>query len=163
MRHPTTKDLAEYFRLALEAGLCGEKEIEAWADKLITESNGGIADWLLNLSINQEASKSRLLDDVPSESDTTTVWNLVLAHLGRAAHAKQLTEERVVRILFRWQLERRIPKEYEGEIYGLDDGFDGIKEGWNSLDQFQKYFAEFFEPFRAFEHLIPQANSKASK
>jgi hypothetical protein len=35
MPKPTTKDIAEYFRLALEAGLCCEKEIESWADKMI--------------------------------------------------------------------------------------------------------------------------------
>lgn len=158
MRQPTTKDLAEYFRLALEAGLCREKDIEAWADKMITESNTDIPDWLLNLSIDQEVSKNRLLDAVPGESDQTTVWNLVLAHLGRASKAKLMTKERVVRILFRWQLERKIPKDHEGEVYGLDDGFDGIKEGWNTLRKFEEYFAEFFEPFRAFENLIPESN-----
>jgi len=162
MRQPTTKDLAEYFRLALEAGLCSEKDIEAWADKMIADCKSDVPDWLLNLSIDGEASKNRLLDAVPGESDPGTYWNLVFAHLGRAAQVKLLTEERIVRILFRWQLNRIIPKEQEGEVYGLDDGFDGIKEGWNSLEKFRQYFAEFFAQFREFENLIPQTDSKLS-
>jgi hypothetical protein len=162
MRQPTTKDLAEYFRLALEAGLCRENDIEAWADKMIADCKSDLPDWLLNLSIDGEASKNKLLDAVPGKSDPDTYWNLVFAHLGRAARANLLTEERIVRILFRWQLDRKIPKEHEGEVYGLDDGFDGIKEGWNSLEKFHQYFAEVFAQFREFENLIPQTDSKLS-
>lgn len=162
MRQPTTKDLAEYFRLALEAGLCRERDIEAWADHMIADCKTNIPEWLLNLSIDQEASKNKLLDAVPGESDLKPVWNLVQAHLGRATPAKLLTEECVVRILFRWQLERKVQKEHEGEVYALDDDFDGIKEGWNSPEKFRQYFVELFEQFRAFEHLVPQTNSKQS-
>jgi hypothetical protein len=159
MRQPTVKELAEYFRLTLEAGLRPEKDIEVWADNLISDSLSPIPDWLLNLSIDREACKARLLDAVPGQRDMETVWRMVLAHLGLAVRTRKLTEERVVRILFRWQLDRVIPKDYEGGVYGLDDAFDGIKLGWNTLKNFQQYFAEFFEPFRRFEELIPKLNA----
>jgi hypothetical protein len=159
MRKPTVNDLAEYFRLTVEAGLRSEKDIEVWADNLISDSLSPIPEWLLNLSIDREASKARLLKAVPGKQDTETVWNMVLAHLGLAARTQKLTEERVVRILFQWQLNRVIPKEYEGGVYGLDDACDGIKVGWNTLKNFQQYFSEFFEPFRRFEELIPKLNA----
>ncbi|MBI3848679.1 MAG: hypothetical protein HY298_00080 [Verrucomicrobia bacterium] len=162
MRQPTTKDFAEYFQLALEVGLCRENDIEAWADKMIAESSASTPDWLLNLSIDKEASKRRLLDAVPGKSDLPTVWNLVLARLGLAARTKQFTGEQVVRILFRWVINQQVPKEHESAVYVLDDGFDGIKEGWYSLDKFKKDFEGFFKPFRTYESLVPQTNLQTS-
>ncbi len=43
MRSPTTKDMAEYFRLALGAGICREYEIKRWSDAMIANSPSPIA------------------------------------------------------------------------------------------------------------------------
>lgn len=158
MRKPTVKDLAEYFRLTVEAGLRPEKDIAVWADNLISDSLSPVPEWLLNLSIDREASKARLLAAGPGQPDMETVWSMVLAHLGLEARKQKLTEVHFVRILFRWQKNQMIPKEYESAVYGLDDACDGIKVGWNTAKNFQQYFAEFFEPFRSFEELIPKLN-----
>jgi hypothetical protein len=163
MRQPTIKDLAEYFRLALEAGLCREIEIEAWADKMIIEANSPTPDWLLNLSIERERSKTKVLESVPGESDQISVWNLVLAKLGIAARTKQMSQERVVRILFRWAVDRVMPEEYVSWAYTLDDGFDGHKAGWFFKSQFDKDFEDFFLRFQSLEPLLPEPTLQAYK
>jgi hypothetical protein len=163
MRQPTTKDLAEYFRLALEAGICREKEIEAWADKMIVESNSPTPDWLLNLSIERETSKRKLLESVPGESDKITVWNLVLSRLGVANRLKQFTREQIVRVLFRWAVNREIPNSYFTEAYRMDDSFDLMKQGLYSENQFVKDFEDFFVPFRSFELSLPKFNLLAQQ
>jgi hypothetical protein len=155
MRKPITKDFAEYFQLAFEAGLCREKEIENWADKMIIETDSPTPKWLLNLSIEGEISKNKLLEVVPGETDKITVWNLLLARLGIANRKKQLNREQIVRVLFRWAVNREIPKPFLNGAYRLDDSFDGMKEGWYSEDQFVKDFEDFFVPFRSFESSLP--------
>jgi|SRR5271170_6845977 len=156
MRQPTTKDFAEYFRLALEAGLSRETEIEAWADAMIVETKSPIPDWLLNLSIERETSKSKILESVPGEVDKITVWNLVLAKLGAAARAEKINREQVVRQLFRWAVERILPKEYVPRAYTLDDGYYGTRSGWFLVSQFEKDFTEFFRNFQVYENLLPE-------
>jgi len=64
--------------------------------------------------------------------------------------------------LFRWAVDRSIPENHLSWAYTLDDGFDGINAGWNSLGQFQKDFDEFFEPFSVYEHLLPQIATQKS-
>jgi hypothetical protein len=157
MRKPTTKDFAEYFRLAFEAGLCRDKEIESWADKMIVETNSPTPKWLLNLSIERETSKNKLLEAVPGESDKITVWNLLLARLGIANRAKQFSRVQIVRWLYRWAVDKTIPEKYVTSAYILDDSLDGINEGWNSENQFVKDFEDFFVPFRSFEKFLPQS------
>jgi len=161
MRNPTTKDFAEYFRLALEAGLCRENEIESWADKLIVETSSRTPDWLLNLSIDRELSKNRLLQEVPGEADQITVWSLLLARLGIANRIRQFTRGQIVRVLFRWAVNREIPNQFCNGAYRLDDSFDGIQEGWYSEDRFIKDFEDFFVPFRSFQSFLPHSTLKA--
>ncbi len=155
MRQPTTKDLAEYFRLALEAGLCREKEIETWADKMIVEANSPTPEWLLKLSIERDTSKSKLLEAVPGEVDKLTAWSLLLSRFGVANRNRQFSREKIVRALFRWAVNREIPDPFFTRAYQLDDSFDGTKEGWNSEEQFIKDFEDFFVPFRSFEMSLP--------
>ncbi|HKS38112.1 MAG TPA: hypothetical protein VJW76_13025, partial [Verrucomicrobiae bacterium] len=151
MQKPTTKDYAEYFRLALEAGLIREAEIEQWADKMIVEISSATPDWLLNLSIDREASKGRLLEVVPGETDKTNSWNLLLAHLGIAARTNRFKREQVVSMLYRWAIAGVIPEEHLSAAYALDAGLDGIKAGWFSERQFEERFEAFFRQFRSFE------------
>ncbi len=155
MRQPTTKDLAEYFQLALEAGLCPENEIESWADKMIVEASSPTPGWLLNLSIERDTSKSKLLEAVPGEADKHTAWSLLLSRLGVANRTGQLSREQIVRALFRWAVNREIPDPFFTGAYRLDDSLDGTKEGWNSEEQFIKDFEDFFVPFRSFEKSLP--------
>jgi hypothetical protein len=156
MRRPTIKDSAEYFRRALEVGLCRESDVEAWADKMIAESNADIPTWLLDLSIGGENSKAKTLGAVPGEPDNLTVWNLVLAHLGKASRAGRFSREQVVRVLFRWAVNREIPSPMLSAAYRLDDGFDGAREGWYSEGQFVQDFEGFFDQFRSAERLLPE-------
>ncbi len=156
MRDPTTKDFAEYFRLALEAGLCREDEIESWADKMISEASSPLPDWLLNLSIESAMSKNKLLQEVPGEADQITSWSLLLSRLGVANRTKQLTREQIVRVLFRWAVNREVPDPFFRAAYRLDDLFDGVKSGWCTEDRFIEDFEDFFAPFRAFERCLPQ-------
>jgi hypothetical protein len=155
MEKLTTKDFAEYFRLALEAGLCRENEIEKWADKMIIETNSPTPKWLLNLSIERETSINKLLEAVPGKANENSVWNLLLARIGIANRAKQLSRKQIVGILFRWAVDRTIPEKYWPDAYKLDDGFDGIQAGWYSEKQFMKDFEDFFVSFRSFESLLP--------
>jgi hypothetical protein len=157
MRQPTTKDLAKYFRFALEAGLCREEEIETWADKMIVEASSPTPEWLLNLSIERDTSKSKLLEAVPGEADKITAWSLLRSRLGVAKRTGQLSREHIVRALFRWAVNREIPDPFFRGAYRLDDSFDGTKEGWNSEEQFIKDFEDFFVPFRSFEMSLPQS------
>ena len=161
MRQPTTKDFAEYFRLTLEAGVCLETEIETWADAMIIETTSPIPDWLLNLSIERETSKFKILESVPGIADEITVWNLVLAKLGVAVRAQKIDQERIVRQLFRWVVERVLPEDYTSMAFTLDDGYDGVQEGWFLLSQFEKDFAEFFRTFQVYEKWLPEFNLKA--
>jgi hypothetical protein len=160
MRQPTIKDKAEYFRRILEVGLCREQDIEAWADKMIVENKDTIPNWLLNLSTDGEASKTRLLNAIPGEFDALTVWNLVLSSLGMATRLGNLSRDQVVRVLFRWAVGSELPDQFKEEAYKLDDGLDGIKAGWFSESQFIEDFEKFFEQFRSTEPSLPQMNLK---
>jgi hypothetical protein len=161
MREPTTKDLAEYFRLVLEAGLCREDEVENWADSIIVKTGSPLPDWLLNLSVERETSKNKLLQVVPGEADELTAWSLVLAQLGVADRAQELSREKILCLLNRWALDCEIPNPFCKAIYKLDYSFDGMMEGWHSENQFIKDFEDFFEQFRAFELFLPQPTLKA--
>jgi hypothetical protein len=155
MRKPTTKDFAEYFRLAFEAGLCREKEIKNWADKMIIEKSLPTPDWLLNLSIEGETSKNKLLEAVPGKADKNTVYNLLLARVGITNRAKKFSRVQIVQMLFRWAIDKIIPEKNVNSVYVLSEGLDGISEGWNSEHQFVKDFEDFFVPFRSFESSLP--------
>jgi len=157
MREPTTKDFAEYFRLALEASLCRENEVESWADKMIAETSAPIPGWLLNLSTESQASKSTLLQEVPGEADLITTWSLLPARFGGANRAKQFSPEQIVKVLFRWAASGEMPKPFISKACQLDAGFDGMEAGWYSEVQFTKDFEDFFRQFRSFEPYIPQS------
>jgi hypothetical protein len=163
MRNPTSKDFAEYFRLALEAGLCREHEVESWADSMIVETSSPLPDWLLSLSIDRETSKRKLLESVPGEADKITVWNLLLARFGIGSRTKQLSREQIVRVLFRWAVDREMPRPYYSGAYRLDDSFYGMKDGWYSENQFMKDFEDYFVPFRSYEALLPQISLQVLK
>ncbi len=152
---PTTKDFAEYFGLALEAGVCHEEEIEAWADKMIIETASPIPKWLLDLSMEEEPGKNRLLDAVPGEADKLVVWHLVLARLGIAYRTKQLSREKAFKTMYRWVAACKIPEPFSKQVQRLDDGLDGVKQGWYEEKQVIKDFEGFFDKFRAFELLLP--------
>ena len=159
MRKPTTKDVAEYFRLALEAGLCRENEIEDWADRMIAETNSPAPDWLLNLSIESEASRNKLLEAVPGEADQIAVWSLLLARFGIANRTNQLSREQIVKVLYRWERSGELPDQFYNQVDRLDDSLEGTKHGhgWCSEDQFITRFEHFFAPFRSFESFLLQS------
>ena len=163
MRKPTTKDFAEYFRLALEAGICRENEVESWADKMIVETSSPTPDWLLNLSIESAISNHKLLEAVPGEADQPTVWNLLLARMGIANRTKQLNRGQIVRVLYRWTANGEIPSQFYNQASRLDDSFDGIQiqYGWCSEDKFIQDFEHFFAPFSSFESFLPQTTLQA--
>jgi hypothetical protein len=163
MRNPSTKDFAEFFRLALEAGLCRETEIENWADKMIVESSSPIPDWLINLSTDRENSNNKLLEFVPGEPDQIAAWSLFLARLGLADRTKKLNRDQIVSILFRWAVISAVPKPFSKAAYNLAQMFDGVSEGWYSEDQFIKHFEDFFAPFHSFESSLPQSTLHASQ
>jgi hypothetical protein len=161
MREPTTKDIAEYFRLGLEGGLCRENEVESWADKLIAETSSPTPNWLLNLSIDSEASENKLLQGVPGEADQITAWSLLLARLGLANRTKQFNREQIMPMLSRWSVNHEIPKPIRSEVSGLFQRCDVFLEGWNSENQFIKDMEVFFARFRPFEPSVPQSTLQA--
>jgi len=163
MRNPTLKDISEYFRLALEAGLCREKEIECWADNMIIETSSPTPDWLLKLSIERETTKGKLLESVPGMADTTTVWNLLLARLGIGNRTKQFSRAQIVGVLYCWAANGKIPSSFFAGTYKLDNSYYGRGEEWYVEDQCIKNFENFFEPFRSFETFLPLSTLQALK
>ena len=159
MREPTTKDIAEYFRLALEAGLCHENEVESWADTMIAETSSPIPDWLLKLSVEKETSKNALLQAVPGVANELTLWSLLLARISIANRVKQISREQILSVLNDWSLtrNREIPKPICGDFYGLFQSFDGVEEGWHPEEKFIKDVEDFFVQFRSFEPFVPQS------
>jgi hypothetical protein len=130
---------------------------------MIAESTGKVPTWLLNLSIGEEPAKAGFLRAVPGEPDGPTVWNLVLAHLGKSNRVGHFSREQVVRVLFRWAVNREIPNPFFSEAYRLDDGFDGIKQGWYSEKEFVEDFDAFFGAFRSVEDLLPNLSPQTSQ
>ncbi len=156
MKQPTTKDLADYFTLALEAGLCVEAEVTAWADQMIVENTTAMPGWLLNLSTDVEVSKAMLLSAVPGFSNKQLVWSILFAQMSRLIRAKKFSREHLVRSLYRWEVDGVLPKQYSNEVYALDDGLDGIKSGWHTERAFTEDCNKFFSKFEPFDSFIPK-------
>lgn len=163
MEQPTQKDLAEYFRLALEIGVRVDAEVEAWADEIIVKWGGEIPTWLLGLSSEQDESKRKLLEAVPGTAVEMVVWNLVLARLRRAVTKNELSHEQVVNILYRWVLAKAIPDVYSGAANTLDNVLFGAKDGYYSREQFLERFDRFFLPFRDYEALLPKEHERTAR
>ena len=162
MCQPTIKDSAEYFRLSVEAGVRSESEVVTWADQMISGNDADLPDWLLELSTNKYATISRLLREVPGDSNQAIVWKMVLAGIGRTKQTGKLSREQVVRIIYRWAVNEELPDEYIRDGYRLDDQWELVVSGFATESQFEKDVDEFFEQFIEFEEFIPDSYLKTT-
>jgi len=116
---------------------------------------GNVPEWLRELSADPSASKERLLEAVPGESNDEFVWKLMFASLGRAFRESCLTDGQVVYLLLSWAVAGTVPEAYRRVAYLFDDHHEGIGPGWFAEEELHHEMATFFEQFRAYEHLLP--------
>jgi hypothetical protein len=157
MCQATAKDFATYFQRALASGLCLESDVKSWVEAMTARCAGNVPTWLRDLSAAPSATKERLLDAVPGESNNEFVWKLMFASLGRSFREHRLTKGQVVYLLLSWAVAGSVPEDYRRVAYLFDDHHEGIKPGWFAEEELQKEMATFFEQFRAYEHLLPSS------
>jgi hypothetical protein len=157
MQQASVKDMAVYFQRALAAGLCREADVRSWAAETTGKYSGSIPEWLRDLSVDPTTNKERLLEAVPGELHEDFVWKLMFASLGRSFRERFLTRAQVVYLLLSWAVAGTVPEEYRRVAYLFDDRHEGIKPGWFDEEELQKEMANFFEQFRAYEHLLPSS------
>ena len=151
----TIKDFAAYFQRALASGLCREADVRSWAAEMTGKYAGNVPEWLRELSADPSASKERLLEAVPGESNDEFVWKLMFASLGRSFRERCLTDGQVVYLLLSWAVAGTVPEAYRRVAYWFDDHHEGIGPGWFAEEELHKEMSTFFEQFRAYEHLLP--------
>jgi len=85
MQTPTRKDLAVFYRLALESGLCTPADVVAWADGVIVaEAHPAVVFLDLACGGHQPAAAVQtLLHDVPGAVDAAVVTACLLDLAGR--------------------------------------------------------------------------------
>jgi len=152
-RQPTRKDVAEFFRLGLLAGLCKPSTVARWADSIVTaERSPHIAFIELCIAGSQPANQVQsLLDNVPGQSTATLPVQMLLGHASRLVAAQTSPPEQVLLRIYRIASLETFPDGIYFDLIRLEDGLSLARDGvYGTLAEVRHDIVVFFKEYEPF-------------
>ncbi|EDY16729.1 hypothetical protein CfE428DRAFT_5692 [Chthoniobacter flavus Ellin428] len=153
MMEPTRKDLGEFYRLSLLAGLREPAEVVRWADSIVgAETSPHIAFIELCLAAAQPASRvADLLHDVPGQVTSGLPVRMLL---GAAAHfisSSAANWEPLVVRLYHMAGGGRFPEEIYFRLVTLEDEYALARDGMHrTLAEVRQAFTAFLQEYEPY-------------
>ena len=150
---PTPKDMAEFFRLSLLAGLCKPSAVARWADSIVAnEQSPHIAFIELCIASSQPASCVRtLLGDVPGEATPELPAWMLLGHSSRLVSSHAFTPEQLLLRLYGIASLETFPKSIYFQLIRLEDEYSLVRDGvYGTLAELAEDITTFlneYEPY----------------
>ena len=149
----TRKDVAEFFRLGLLAGVCQPAAVALWAEAIVTaEASPHFSFIELSVSASRPASALQtLLADVPGQPTPGLPFKMLLGHCSRLLALGGVTAEPLVLDLYEAARLEAPDEDITHELSGFEDEFCLARDGvYGSMGDFARHFADFlagFEPY----------------
>lgn len=163
---PTHKDVAEFLRLGLIAGVCDVSSVVAWADSVITETEKPPFAFLDLSTSGEEPSSSvqSFLRGIPGDLTPELSARMLLGHCHRVMKARpfSLSEafpELLVR-LYRMADSNNFPDRITSNLIEMEDGFslarDQNYEVYGTMRDVEVNFIAFLSEFDAYAPNLPE-------
>ena len=155
---PSRKDMAEFFRLGLLAGLCGSPFVARWADSIVAaEPSPHIAFIELCIAGSQPASTvETLLADVPGQVTPDLPVHMLLGFSSRLISAHAFTPVELLLRLYRISSLETFPERIYFEFVRQEDAISLARdEVYGTLPEVAHHITEFL---RAFEPYAPDTS-----
>jgi hypothetical protein len=150
---PTRKDIAEFFRLGLLAGVCDLPSIVRWADGIIaSEASPPFAFLDLSTCESQPVSAAvDLLTGVPGERTPDLAVQMLLGHCSRLARSGALHVTDALLRLYRMATAENFPHSIYSELVWQEDAFALARDRvYGSLPEVEQSFVEYLSTFASY-------------
>jgi hypothetical protein len=150
---PTRKDMAEFFRLSLLAGLCEPSSVASWADSVVaSEESPHIAFIELCIGCSQPISTVQtLLGDIPGRPTPDLPVHMLLGHASRLAASLSFSAEELLLRLYRISSLEAFPQSLHFDISGFEDELSLARDGiYSTPSEVARDFVAFlldYEPY----------------
>jgi hypothetical protein len=153
---PTRKDIAEFFRLSLLAGVCDLPEVVRWADAVITaESSPPFAFFDLSTCESQPVNAAcGLLTEVPGERTPDLAVHMLLARCYCRFQSGILPVTETLLRLYRMARAEAFPDPIYFELVTQEDAYALARDGiYCSIPEVEKSFTDYLSRFQPFGSL----------
>ena len=151
-REPSRKDMGEFFRLGLLAGLCEPSDVARWADTIVaSERSPHIAFIELCIAASQSASSVQsLLHEVPGQATPDLPFLMLLGHSARLLAAHTYSPKQLLLRLYR--LARvELPESIYLELVGLEDAYSLVRDGvYGTLAEIAQHITAFLNEYESY-------------
>jgi hypothetical protein len=150
---PARKDIAEFFRLGLVAGICEPSSIARWADSIVAaEPSPHIAFIELCVAGSQPASSVQtLLGAVPGQTTRDLPFRMLLGHSSRLLAAHNFTAEQLLLRLYDLARLESLHEGIYGDLSGFEDELSLARDGvFGTVADVAQHFTRFladYEPY----------------
>jgi hypothetical protein len=155
---PTRKDVAEFFRLCLLAGLPETLRVVGWADSIVAnDSSPHFAIIELCLCASKPVSEIQtLLGEVPGRATPGLPMRMLFGHLSRSLREAASVPEQVLVRLYRLSHPESFPESVYFELIRLEDDYALARDGvFGSVSEVIQEFADFLA---SYDEYAPPAN-----
>jgi hypothetical protein len=162
---PTRKDMAEFLRLSLVAGLCKPSTAAAWADTIVAaEQSPHIAFIELCIAGSQPASAvEALLADVPGQTTPELPVRMLLGHSARLIAATEFPPEQVLLRLYHLSRIESFPESIYLELNCLEDDYSLVRDGvYGTFAEIAQHIITFLNEYEPYAPDIPTGNATHS-
>ena len=150
---PTRKDIAEFFRLGLLAGVCDLPSVVRWTDGIISsESSPPFAFFDLSTCESQPVSAAvGFLTEVPGERTPDLAVHMLLGHCYRLARSGAITITDTILRLYRMATTEHFPERIYFELVRQEDAFACARDGvYGTLSEVEQSFTQFLSGFDSY-------------
>jgi hypothetical protein len=159
---PTRKDVAEFFRLSLLAGLPETQRVVDWADTIVAnDCSPHFAFIELCLCASKPVGEIQaLLGNVPGRATPELPMRMLLGHLSRCLREPTSVPEQVLVRLCRLSHPESFPESVYFELIRLENDYALARDGvFGSLSEVIREFADFLA---GYDEYAPPTNLLAA-
>ena len=159
---PTRKDIAEFFRLGLLAGVCEPATVVQWAEQIVTEDpRPNIAFIELCVSGPQPSGVLQtLLTDVPGQATPDLPIQMLLGYSSRLIASRAFTPAQLLLRLHRISSVDAFPERIYFELVGLEDNLYLAGKGvYGTLSEVSQHIKDFLVTFEPYTPRIPTGSA----
>lgn len=156
---PTRRDIAEFFRLGLRAGICDVPAVVRWADAVIESEpapHHAFAELSLCGPMRPDAVEA-LLTFVPGDPRPDVPHLMVLGHAGRLLDSGAVPADRLLLALHGLSKRERFPERIRWRLINLEEDLDRARHGEGDTAAVNRAIASFLAEYAQFAPHVPGA------
>ncbi len=154
----TLKDIAEFFRLALIAEVCGQTTVVRWVDQVIA-SRTSLPFAFFDISTSESQPRSTtigFLRDVPGQSTPDTPVHMLLGYCHASVELGTLTATQVLVRLYKMSVPEHFPESIYHALLSMEDElYLAHDQVYGTVDEVVTEFTNYLGQFAAYTSMIP--------